>query len=159
MRSTSLALGISGMLLAGCQTGKPTPDHATIASEPLTQQHDLSDALALWRAGEVDDAVQMYVSVASHKLSREQDLLLFDLTEAEFSALPADEQTRLLQQWLDRSRDLRRLTRAVLESDSGTASLAVERVGRVHAESDRALIAQKTGEAILRGLEAKNDSQ
>ena len=165
MKHHTLVLGVTCVLLGGCQAHTPgvAEQAASVHREPLAQSldpdQDLGDALELWRAGEVDTAVQMYITVASRSPAREQDLLVFDLTEAEYAALSEGEQSALLQQWLDQSRDLRRLTRAVLESESQIATHAVEQVGRVHAESDRALIAQKTGEAILRRLKANDGSR
>lgn len=81
----------------------------------------------------------------------------FELTEADFISLPPETQEDVLEEWITLSRELRLLTHEVLNtrshSESGpSAELAVERVGKALVESRRALIATKTGEAILRAL-------
>ena len=154
----------AALLSGGCQSLRTTDAQRPAAQVEETTAGDLQRAVQLWRSGAADEAVQMYVTVASDERTPERDLLVIHMSESEYRSLPESERARVLEDWLERSRDLRGLTRGVLDTRippqgasppprSELAAHAVARVGAAHADPGRALIAQKTGEAILRALD------
>lgn len=132
-----------------------------IGSTAVDAGPSLLDALSLWRAGERDAAVGAYVE-ASEFANDDLSLVVFEYSEEEFAGLSAEERASVEARWITLSKDLRAVTRAVVEDAmngsaeaSGRMIDAAWRVGRAHAESGRALLATATGEAILRGLDRR----
>jgi hypothetical protein len=157
MKYLAQLLIAAALASSGCQSLKTTDAQHPSAPVEEAAPGELEHAMQLWRSGNTDEAMQMYVTVASDERTPERDLLVIHMSEDEYRALPASEQTRVLEDWLGISRDLRIMTRAVLDTQAASpegdrAARAVARVGAVHAKPERALIAQKTGEAILREL-------
>ncbi|MFI4897098.1 MAG: hypothetical protein ACIARR_04665, partial [Phycisphaerales bacterium JB059] len=74
----------AALLSAGCQSLRTTDPQRPAAQVKEATAGDLERAVQLWRAGNADEAMQMYVTVASDERTPEHDLLVIHMSEDEY---------------------------------------------------------------------------
>ena len=121
----------------------------------------LGVALSYWRAGDRGEAVRAYVT-AAETADDDLSLVMFEVTEDDYIAMSESQRADFDAVSIDLSRDLRAMTRAVIDEKEDGVDIsrvrrieAALRVGRAHAESERVKIGTATGESIIRGLESR----
>lgn len=150
---------------AGCGDSKTTVPPSSTSGNPAvspatdTKTVALADVLERAKAGDIEKAIEQFVSSApDHWI---ESTLLEDLrvSEASFVKLDRDEQNRLQQQFIDRVQEIKSFTRIVMDranearqkGDNATAERyleAVNRLGRQLRDSDTVTVFQQTGKAL-----------
>jgi len=116
----------------------------------------LKNVLASWEAGNKDDAVKQFVSITWTDPSVLEDMPILSMSEKQFVALPQDDRTRIQQEALELTRNLRSLVMHVLSigddhaasGDTKTAKKhygAVRDCGHTLSGRERLLIIQRFG--------------
>lgn len=161
------AIMVASTLIAcvGCGDSKeavpPTsaPD-ATAASPSAEARVDaLADVLLRAKNGDIDAAIERFVSSAPDNWIESTALEDIRMSEAAFAKLDRADKDRFQQQFIDRVGEIKGLTRAVMDrandarkkGDTATAERyleAVHRLGRQLRDSDTVIVFQQTGKAL-----------
>lgn len=166
-----VALVLASILLAGsgCDKSKAPPAPAPAAGAPpaggtaaaaVAEKADvLADVLRLTKAGDVDAALEQFVTKAPANWVEATKLADIRMSEAEFAAADRGEQARLQQQFIDRVGELKGLSRTILEragearkrGDGETAKRYVEalnRFGEQLRDANTVTVFKQTGKAL-----------
>jgi hypothetical protein len=162
LRGTSTILLVS-MLIAciGCRDSKSTvsPASAVASTSTATKSDVLADVFQLAKAGDIDTAIQRFVSSAPDNWIQSTALEDLQISEATFANLDRIEKSRLQQQIIDRIGEIKGFTRTVMDrandakrkGDKATAERyreAVNRLGRQLRDSDTVIVFQQIGKAL-----------
>lgn len=161
------AITLSSALLAcgGCGDSKevapPTSAPDATAASPSTEARvdALADVLRRAKTGDIDTAIERFVSSAPDNWIESTALEDIRISEAAFGKLDRAEKDRFQQQFIDRVGEIKALTRAVMDrandarknGDTATAERyleAVNRLGRQLRDSDTVTVFQQTGNAL-----------
>ncbi len=165
----AIAIILSLMLIAhvGCRDSKaplfPSSTPGTAVAPASAQAKAKADALAevLQRAkiGDIDTAIQRFISTAPDNWIQSTALEDLRISEASFAQLDRVEKARLQQQFIDRIGEIMGFARTVVDrandarqkGDKATAERyleAVNRLGRQLKDSDTVIVFQQTGEVL-----------
>lgn len=119
----------------------------------------LADVLQLANAGDLNSAIQRFVSDAPENWIESTFLEDLRMSEATFAKLDRNEKTRMQRKFIDRVEEIKRFARSVIEraneanqkGDKETAERnaeAVRRLGRQLRDFDTVLVFQQMGKAI-----------
>lgn len=137
---------------------RPQGTQAT-AQQSSNAEDPLSKVLRLHRAGDSDAAIRLFVSDTPENWVASTQLEELQISEADFSELPHGERSRLQQQFIDLTKDIKGLARTVIErasqaKDAGDNEkaeeyiAAVNKLGRQLREANVAVVFQQTGNAL-----------
>jgi hypothetical protein len=163
--ATAIILSSTLMACVGCGNPKATAPPASApgstAASPATETKPdaLADVFQRAKAGDMDAAIERFVSSAPDNWIESTALEDFRMSEASFASLDNVEKTRLQQQFIDRVGEIKGFTRTVIErandaqqkGDTATAERyleAVQRLGRQLRDADTVLVFQQTGKAL-----------
>jgi hypothetical protein len=163
-RGIPVAMVLSAAVLAcpGCNNSKAPPAPAPAvgtASAPPAKDDVLADVLRLTKAGDVDAALEQFVSKAPANWVESTTLADIRMSEAEFAAVSRGEQARLQQQFIERVQELNGLARTILDrarearkrGDDESAKRYVEalnRFGEQLRDANTVSVFQQTGKAL-----------
>jgi hypothetical protein len=161
------AIMLSSTLIAcvGCGDSKvavpPSSTPGTVAASPSaeTKADALADVLLRAKTGDIDTAIQRFVSSAPDNWIESTSLEDIRMSEASFANLDPAEKSRFQQQFIDRVGEIKGFTRTVMDrandarqkGDTETAERyleAVNRLGRQLRDSDTVIVFQQTGKAL-----------
>jgi hypothetical protein len=164
-REIPVAMVLSSVLLAcsGCNNSKATPaPPPAVGAPPAADKADvLAEVLRLNKAGDVDAAVEQFVTKAPANWVESTTLEDIRMSEAEFAAVSRGEQARLQQQFIERVQELKGLARTILDrareartrGDDETAKRYVEalnRFGKQLRDANTVSVFKQTGKALAR---------
>lgn len=163
----SLTIVLSSTLLAivGCgdsqETVSPTSNSgsATVSLSAETKEDFLADLLQRVRTGDIDTAIQQFVTSAPNNWIESTSLEDFRMSESSFDKLDRVEKVRVQQQFIDRVGELKGFARTVIDraneakqkGDMATAEQyleAIHRLGRQLRDSDTVIVYQQIGKAL-----------
>lgn len=163
----STAIVFSATLIAciGCGDPKapvsPSPAPSSDSTSPPADARPdaLADILQRAKVGDVDTAVQRFVSGAADNWIESTGLEDLRMSEAAFAEADRAEKSRLQQQFIDRVGEIKNFARAVLDrakaarqrGDLETATRyleAVNRFGRELRDADTVTVYQQLGKAL-----------
>ena len=166
-RGIPVAMVLSAALLAcsGCNNSKAPPAPAPAVGAPpagataADKADVLAEVLRLNKAGDVDAALEQFVSKAPANWVESTTLADIRMSEAEFAAVSRGEQARLQQQFIERVQELKGLARTILDrarearkrGDDETAKRNVEalnRFGEQLRDANTITVFQQTGKAL-----------
>jgi hypothetical protein len=161
------AIMVTSTLIAcvGCGDSKeavpPTSAPDATAASPSTEARvdALADVFRRAKTGDIDTAIERFVSSAPDNWIESTALEDTRISEAAFGKLDRAEKDRFQQQFIDRVGEIKALTRAVMDrandarknGDTATAERyleAVNRLGRQLRDSDTVTVFQQTGKAL-----------
>lgn len=152
-------------MCAGCTDSNVPPSSASTPGSPAvspsaeSKADALADLLQRVKTGDIDTAVQQFVSSAPDNWIESTALEDLRMSEASFMELDRDEKTRFQQKFIDRVGEIKALAGKVVErandaqkkGDTATAQLyleSVNRLGRQLLDADVVIVFQQTGKAL-----------
>lgn len=164
-RTTAIILSSTLIACAGCQDPNVADSSASNPGSPAaspsaeSKADALAELLQQAKTGDIDTAVQQFVSSAPDNWIESTALEDLRMSEASFAELDRDEKTRFQQKFIDRVVELKGFAGIVLDraneakkkGDTVTAELylqAVNRLGRQLRDADTVLVFQQTGKAL-----------
>jgi hypothetical protein len=165
LRSTVIVFSATLIACMGCGESKgpvsPSPEPSSVSNSPQAEAKSdvLADILQRAKAGDVDTAIQQFVSGAPDNWIESTGLEDLRMSEAAFAKVDAAEKSRLQQQFIDRVGEIKGFARTVIDranaakqkGDMETATRyleAVNRLGRELRDADIVTVYQQTGEAL-----------
>jgi|694.fasta_scaffold142557_4 hypothetical protein len=162
------AMIVSSVLLTvlGCEESKapknrPATTNSVIATPAIESKQDpLADVLQLANAGDLNSAIQKFVSSAPDNWIESTALEDIRMSEATFAKLNRDKKAHFQQKFIDRVGEIKRFARSVItraneanqkgDKESAERILeAVHRLGRQLRDFDTVLVFQQTGKALV----------
>lgn len=164
-KSTAFMLSATLIACVGCGDSKvplsppPTPGSASAARPAEAKSDALADVLQQAKAGDIDAAIQRFVSSAPDNWIESTALEDIRMSEATFANADRVERARLQQQFIIRVGEIKNFARTVMDraneakqkGDHETAERylqAVRRFGRQLRDSDTVTVFQQTGKAL-----------
>jgi hypothetical protein len=143
----------------GARSGSSTP-------QARTEGVLFRDVLASWESGRQDEAVKQLLSMRWDQPGVFTDVPMMNLSEKDFTALPANERERTAKEAIELSNTLRNLARHALSTgqqaqasgDKQTAKAhyeAVLHLGQALSTSERLLLIQLVGKALVKTAEER----
>lgn len=167
--ATAIMLSSTLIACVGCGDSKvanpPSATPGTTVASPSAEikaeikSDALADILRGAQAGDVDTAIQRFVSSAPDNWIETTALEDIRMSEASFMSLAHNDKARFQQQFIDRVGEIKGFTRAVIDrandakqnGDKEAAERylgAVNRLGRQLRDSDTVIVFQQTGKAL-----------
>jgi len=164
-RSIAIPLTATLIGVVGCgdseNSSKPSTSPGSATASPSAQANSdvLADVLQLSKSGEIETAIERFVSSAPDNWMESTALADLRISEATFAKLDRFEKTRLQKQFIDRAVEIKGFTREVIDranaakkkGDTVTADRyveAVNRFGRHLRDYDTVLVYQQIGKAL-----------
>jgi hypothetical protein len=164
-RTTAIILSSTLIACAGCTDSNVPPSSASTPGSPAaspsaeSKADALAELLQQAKTGDIDIAIQRFVSDAPDNWIESTALEDLRMSEASFMELDRDEKNRFQQKFIDRVGEIKGLAGKVMErandakkkGDTVTAELylqAVNRLGRQLRDADTVLVFQQTGKAL-----------
>ncbi len=159
--ASPIMLSLTLMVCVGCGDSRvafqpsSAPGSTAASSSAATKADALADILRQAKSGDIDTAIQRFVSDAPENWIESTALEDIRMSEASFTKLGRAEKARFQQQFIDRIGEIKVFTRTVIDrandakqkGDKVTAERyleAVHRLGRQLRDSDTVIVFQLT---------------